>query len=75
MGQVNGHFNQHAAPEAGLPPHPLEDLEKLEQLRVLALGHRILVGVVPHASVGVDTPEDYAQFVGLYRQQQRPQAA
>jgi 3-deoxy-manno-octulosonate cytidylyltransferase (CMP-KDO synthetase) len=60
---------------AQLPPLPLEDLEKLEQLRVLARGHRILVGVVPHASVGVDTPEDYAQFVALYLQQQRARAA
>jgi 3-deoxy-manno-octulosonate cytidylyltransferase (CMP-KDO synthetase) len=60
---------------AQLPPHSLEELEKLEQLRVLALGHRIHVGVVPHASIGVDTPEDYAQFVALYRSGQRAAAA
>jgi 3-deoxy-manno-octulosonate cytidylyltransferase (CMP-KDO synthetase) len=60
---------------AQLPPHPLEELEKLEQLRVLAHGLRIHVGVVPHAAVGVDTPEDYAQFVALYRQQQQARAA
>jgi CMP-2-keto-3-deoxyoctulosonic acid synthetase len=41
----------------------LEQLEKLEQLRVLALGQRIQVGVVAHAAAGVDTPEDYDQFV------------
>src|SRR5207248_3797550 len=41
------------------PPEPLEELEKLEQLRVLALGRRIHVGIVGHASVGVDTRADY----------------
>ena len=51
-----------------LPPHPLEELEKLEQLRVLALGQRILVGVVEHAGRGVDTKEDYDHFVRTYRQ-------
>jgi 3-deoxy-manno-octulosonate cytidylyltransferase (CMP-KDO synthetase) len=50
------------------PPEPLELHEKLEQLRVLALGHRIQVGVVPHAGRGVDTPDDYAAFVRRYRE-------
>lgn len=49
-------------------PEPLERDEKLEQLRVLALGHRIQVGVVPHAGRGVDTPDDYAAFVRRYRE-------
>jgi len=53
---------------AATPPEPLEKLEKLEQLRALALGYRIHVGVVPHASIGVDTYEDYERFVGMYRQ-------
>jgi 3-deoxy-manno-octulosonate cytidylyltransferase (CMP-KDO synthetase) len=52
---------------ATLAPHPLEQLEKLEQLRVLALGHVISVGVVRHAAVGVDTYEDYQRFVENYR--------
>lgn len=52
---------------AKLPPEPLEETEKLEQLRVLALGYRIQVGVVPHAHRGVDTPADYARFVELYQ--------
>ena len=46
-----------------LPPSRLEQLEKLEQLRVLELGETILVGEVAHRSVGVDTPDDYARFV------------
>jgi 3-deoxy-manno-octulosonate cytidylyltransferase (CMP-KDO synthetase) len=45
------------------PPCALEQLEKLEQLRVLALGQRIQVGVVAHAAAGIDTPEDYDRFV------------
>jgi len=43
---------------ARLPPTPLEEAEKLEQLRVLEHGHRIAVVVVAEASPGVDTPAD-----------------
>jgi 3-deoxy-D-manno-octulosonate cytidylyltransferase len=43
---------------AALPPSPLEEAERLEQLRVLQAGHRIRVVDVAHDSVGVDTPED-----------------
>ena len=46
-----------------LPPSRLEQLEKLEQLRVLESGATILVGEVAHRSVGIDTPEDYARFI------------
>lgn len=55
---------------ATLPPEPSEQLEKLEQLRVLALGYRIQVGVVPHAHRGVDTPADYQRFVEIHRKQE-----
>jgi 3-deoxy-manno-octulosonate cytidylyltransferase (CMP-KDO synthetase) len=48
---------------AAQPPAPLEELEKLEQLRVLALGRPIQVGVIAHAGQGVDTFEDYQRFV------------
>jgi 3-deoxy-manno-octulosonate cytidylyltransferase (CMP-KDO synthetase) len=51
------------------PPSPLEEMEKLEQLRVLDLGRAICVGVVEHACRGVDTPADYERFVASYRQQ------
>jgi 3-deoxy-manno-octulosonate cytidylyltransferase (CMP-KDO synthetase) len=60
---------------AASPPQPLEQLEKLEQLRVLALGRRIHVGIVDGASRGVDTPEDYDHFVRVYRQLQGRRAA
>jgi 3-deoxy-manno-octulosonate cytidylyltransferase (CMP-KDO synthetase) len=48
---------------AAMPPSPLEQLEKLEQLRVLESGHRILVGVIQQAARGIDTPADYRAFV------------
>lgn len=47
-----------------LPPSPLEDLEKLEQLRFLQAGHQIMVGLIEHAPKGIDTPADYRAFVG-----------
>jgi 3-deoxy-manno-octulosonate cytidylyltransferase (CMP-KDO synthetase) len=52
---------------ASLPPDPLEEAEKLEQLRVLAMGWPIQVGIIPHAGRGVDTTDDYARFVRQYR--------
>ncbi len=58
-----------------LQPEPLEEMEKLEQLRVLALGRKIHVGVVSHAGRGVDTPADYERFVQAYRQDQQARAA
>ncbi len=60
---------------ATLPPTPLELLEKLEQLRVLAHGHRIQVGIVDQTSIGVDTMEDYERFTAVYRQMQNQVAA
>ena len=52
---------------AATPPHPLEEIEKLEQLRVLGTGEAIQVGLAAHAHRGVDTPADYAAFVRHYR--------
>ena len=52
---------------AKTPPHPLETTEKLEQLRALAHGIPIRVGVIPTAHKGVDTPADYEAFVRSYR--------
>ncbi|WP_409994599.1 MULTISPECIES: 3-deoxy-manno-octulosonate cytidylyltransferase [Pirellulaceae] len=48
---------------ATAPPSPLEQLEKLEQLRVLEMGETILVGSIAEPSIGIDTPSDYAAFV------------
>jgi len=46
-----------------LPPTPLEQIEKLEQLRFLEHGYAITVAEVDRAAQGIDTPEDYAAFV------------
>ena len=43
-----------------LAPAPLEESEKLEQLRWLAAGYSIQVLETPHANIGIDTPEDLA---------------
>jgi 3-deoxy-manno-octulosonate cytidylyltransferase (CMP-KDO synthetase) len=43
---------------------PLEQAERLEQLRALEHGYKIKVGIVRQPSRGgIDTPEDYAAFV------------
>ena len=52
-----------------LPQTPLEKIEKLEQLRAIENGFAILVGKVEHTCDGIDTPEQYAEFVK--RQKQR----
>jgi 3-deoxy-manno-octulosonate cytidylyltransferase (CMP-KDO synthetase) len=46
-----------------LPPTPLEQAEQLEQLRVLEHGYSIGVQVCKRAHAGIDTPEQYEQFV------------
>lgn len=51
-----------------MPQSRLEKLESLEQLRALEAGAAILVSVVRHRSVGIDTAADYARFVERQRQ-------
>lgn len=65
---VRQHVGVYAyAPEAlarwvALPPHPLERVERLEQLRPLAAGMAMGVAVVEEqAPAGVDTEEDLAR--------------
>lgn len=48
---------------AQIPPSRLEQVERLEQLRVLEAGETILVGRIDDPTVGVDTPADYQAFV------------
>ena len=53
---------------ARLPASELEAAEELEQLRVLEAGHAIGVIVADYRPSGIDTPEEYAEFVRAYRQ-------
>ena len=53
---------------AKMPTSPLEQAEKLEQLRVLDSGYQIVVDVVDEPTVGIDTLEDYKAFVQRHRQ-------
>ena len=53
---------------SGWPPTPLEQAEKLEQLRALENGLTIAVADVEHAPEGIDTPEQYAAFVERYNE-------
>ncbi|HTQ30489.1 MAG TPA: 3-deoxy-manno-octulosonate cytidylyltransferase [Opitutaceae bacterium] len=45
-----------------LPPGRYEQIEKLEQLRVLEAGYDIRVGLTDDPTIGVDTPEDAKKF-------------
>lgn len=51
---------------ASAPPTPLEQAEKLEQLRALERGMRITCVPVAAAWPGVDTPEDLARVEQMY---------
>jgi len=48
---------------AALAPSPLEQCERLEQLRALEAGFTIALEVVGKATCGIDTADDYARFV------------
>jgi len=50
-----------------LPQSSLEKIEKLEQLRAIENGFDILVGKVKHTCDGIDTPQQYAEFVKRYK--------
>jgi 3-deoxy-manno-octulosonate cytidylyltransferase (CMP-KDO synthetase) len=51
----------------GLPQTPLEKIERLEQLRAIENGYTILVGQVEYTSQGIDTPQQYEEFVKRYK--------
>lgn len=53
-----------------LPPTPLEEAEKLEQLRALEHGYKIAIIQTHVRHHGIDTPEQYDAFV--QRQQSSP---
>ncbi|MHC4428760.1 MAG: cytidylyltransferase domain-containing protein, partial [Planctomycetota bacterium] len=47
-----------------LPPTPLEQAERLEQLRMLEHGYEVAVATAEVTYHGIDTPEQYEAFVG-----------
>lgn len=53
-----------------LPQSPLEQTEKLEQLRALENGFGIRVWVTPYDSIGVDRPEDVELVEEILRKEQ-----
>ena len=54
-----------------MEPTPLERCERLEQLRALGHGVRIGVHVAPRAWAGIDTPEQYSDFVKRWNTRQK----
>jgi 3-deoxy-manno-octulosonate cytidylyltransferase (CMP-KDO synthetase) len=49
-----------------LSPAPLEDIEKLEQLRALYHGYEVAMSEVETKSFGIDTPEDLERALKLH---------
>jgi len=56
---------------AALPPSPLENLERLEQLRLLENGIEIYVAAAPADTIGVDTEEDLQRAEEILRERGR----
>jgi 3-deoxy-D-manno-octulosonate cytidylyltransferase len=54
-----------------LPESQLENLEKLEQLRVLEAGYKIKVLETKYDTIGVDTPEDLERAEQLLKKAKR----
>lgn len=52
-----------------LPPSPLEEIERLEQLRALSNGYKIKVSITTFECRGIDTEEDLKRFLDKYGRQ------
>jgi 3-deoxy-manno-octulosonate cytidylyltransferase (CMP-KDO synthetase) len=50
-----------------MPQTPLEETEKLEQLRAIENGYIIQVAETAYEALGIDTPADYEAFVERHR--------
>jgi len=58
---------------ASLAPTPLEQTERLEQLRAIEHGVRIRVLLTPHGSIGVDIPADVDRLAAHLEGREGPQ--
>ena len=65
---IYAYRRQALARYVALPPSPLEQIEKLEQLRALEAGMRIDVSIVDTVPLGVDTPADLVKACLHYQQ-------
>jgi CMP-2-keto-3-deoxyoctulosonic acid synthetase len=54
-----------------LKPAPIEEVEKLEQLRFLYNGYKIKLAKAFNDTVGIDTKEDYEKFCSLVEKEIR----
>lgn len=57
-----------------LPPGMIEQIEKLEMLRVLEQGYQIAVGVTEDSLIEIDTREQAAQFEAVVKEHFKPEA-
>ncbi len=69
---IYGYRKEFLLQYASWRPTPLEQAEKLEQLRAIEHGVSIGVVVVEHASNGIDTPEQYEEFVQRFKKGDGP---
>ncbi|MBL67290.1 MAG: 3-deoxy-manno-octulosonate cytidylyltransferase [Verrucomicrobiales bacterium] len=65
---IYGYRRETLARLVGMAPSPLEEAERLEQLRALENGIAIAVRQVEHEAVGVDVPEDVVRVEALLRE-------
>jgi 3-deoxy-manno-octulosonate cytidylyltransferase (CMP-KDO synthetase) len=54
-----------------LKPAPIEEVERLEQLRFLYNGYKIKLAKASKDTVGIDTKEDYERFCSLIEKEIR----
>src|ERR1035437_5253516 len=59
---------------ASLPPSPLEQLERLEQLRLLENGMGLYVADAPHDTIGVDTEADLLRAEAVLKEREKSQS-
>lgn len=65
-------FRNHTLQEfCAMPKSPLEEIEKLEQLRALWNQKRIQCVVVQSQSMGIDTPKDWQKAIEIFTKENR----